>query len=74
MHIKPQFLPTQKEEQEPFHSEPILKGVERETLETITFSDLSQDKISSRSSIQDCTRLRKGPILVKGRGRRWWRK
>lgn len=49
-HIKPRFLPTQKEEREPFHfvarhSDPVLKQVARETLETlaIKFSGLSQE-------------------------------
>ena len=57
-HIKPRFLPTQKEEREPFHfvaqhSDPVLKRVARGTLEMIAikFSGLSRESVSSGPSI-----------------------
>lgn len=43
----PRFLPTQKEEREPFHSDPVLKGGAAETLETIKFSHGSPEDASS---------------------------
>lgn len=63
-----------KKECEPFHSDPVLKRVARETLETlaIKFSGLSQESISSRVPFMDGRRLeKKGPMLAKeGRRRR----
>jgi len=57
-HIKPCFLPTQKEDRAPFHfvarhCDPVLKQVARGTLKplVIKFSGLSQENGSSRFSI-----------------------
>lgn len=46
-HQNPRLLPTQKEEWEPFLSDPILKGGAAETLETIKFSHGSLGDVSS---------------------------
>lgn len=67
-HIKPSFLPTQKEERKPFHfvawhSDPVLKRVARETLKmsVIKFSGLSQESVSSSSLIHSWERTEERP-------------
>lgn len=58
----PRLLPTQKEEWEPFLSDPILKGGAAETLETIKFSHGSLEDVSSGFGYGG--RLSAGPTLA----------
>lgn len=69
-HIKPRFLPTQKEEREPFHfvarhSDPVLKQVARETLDMpLNFQGCPGRAFPAGPRFMDGRRLRKGPMLT----------